>query len=133
MVKIIEGKKTVPMIGHFISLTSLPILLQIACIRACSKAKMTLYNINYLYTFMYFIWIVTTQSFQNCQTLGQFFDPLYLDDNQLLKTKENYQIILITRDNPTNWLGLGYQVWCDNDELVGIKGNIRVCLYTDSR
>ena len=54
MVKIIEGKKTVPMMGCFISLISSSIVLQIACIRACSKAKMTVYNMYYLYSFVYF-------------------------------------------------------------------------------
>ena len=77
MVKMIEGKKTVPMMNCFISLTSSPILLQIACIRVCQNAKMTLYNTYYVHIFRYFTWFVTTQSFQNHQTLGQFFDPLY--------------------------------------------------------
>ena len=59
MVKIIEGKKTVPMMGHFISLTSSPILLQIACVRACSKAKMTINNIYYFHICTYFILFVS--------------------------------------------------------------------------
>ena len=54
MVKIIEGKKTDPMMGCFILLTSSSILLQITCIRACSKAKMmTVFNIYIIYTFLH--------------------------------------------------------------------------------
>ena len=65
------------MMDCLILLTSSPILLQIAYIRACLKAKITLYNIYYFYISRYFTWFVTTQSFQNHQTLGQFFNPLY--------------------------------------------------------
>ena len=54
MVKIIEGKKTVPMMGHFILLTSSLILLQIAYIRACSKAKIIVYDIYYFHIYTYF-------------------------------------------------------------------------------
>ena len=47
--KIIEGQITVPMIGHFILLTTTSFLIGITCFRAFPKAKMLNHNIYYFH------------------------------------------------------------------------------------
>ena len=56
----------------------MPILIQITWPWAYFKATMLYYNIYYFQIIFYFFGFVTSQSLQNSQTLGRFFDPLYI-------------------------------------------------------
>ncbi len=65
------------MIGCFILPAITSMLIQIIWSRAYLKAKMMYYFMYYFQILIYFIWFIAGPSFQNGQTLEQFFEPLY--------------------------------------------------------
>ena len=73
-----EGQKTVPMSGHFILFITPSVLIRITYSKAGLQAKMKYYDIGFLWNIMSHGCSDMNQSLQNSQTLGQFFEPLYM-------------------------------------------------------